>query len=140
MTPNRACNTPSNVIFQNLYGVKSLSTIITKPSLKHGQTVRVAYDKGVFDKGYLRTFSDSTGTIESVTNQVVPMYRLKDYAGNFIKRNFYVKELQAIPEPKYRIEKIIKTRKNREGVTEYYVKWLGYPSSANSWVTSIEDV
>ena len=32
----------------------------------------------------------------------------------------------------YRVEKIVQKRK-RAGKTEYLVKWLGYPSSGNSW-------
>ena len=31
------------------------------------------------------------------------------------------------------MEKILKKRFSKEGVVEYYLKWLGYPDSCNSW-------
>ena len=37
-------------------------------------------------------------------------------------------------EQVYQIEKILKTPKHRRQ-TQYLVKWLGYPSEQNSWVS-----
>lgn len=34
----------------------------------------------------------------------------------------------------YRVEKILRKRK-RKGLTEYFVKWIGYPVEFNSWVS-----
>jgi hypothetical protein len=67
------------------------------------------------------------------------MYFLKDYTGEIIPRRFYRQELLPIPEPTYRVEKILKTRV-KDGKKQYYVKWLNFPSSDNSWVDAIEDV
>ena len=33
----------------------------------------------------------------------------------------------------YRVQKVIKSRK-RNKQKEYFVKWLGYPDSFNSWI------
>ncbi|XP_037032160.1 heterochromatin protein 1-like [Bradysia coprophila] len=35
----------------------------------------------------------------------------------------------------YEVEKVLKKR-TRKGKTEYLIKWLGYPSSSNSWEPS----
>lgn len=143
MSPKEASSTSTSSVFKNLYGVNTLTELLEslkkKPKHHVGNIARIAYDRGVFDKGYLKTHADATGTIAAITKQPIPMYQLKDYAGDTLKRKFYEKELQVIPEPKYRIEKVIKSR-TIDGKTEYFVKWLGYPSSANSWVDSVEDV
>ena len=49
-----------------------------------------------------------------------------------VKKNigaFYEKELQKIDHQEFRIEKIIKKRRNK-----LYVKWKGYDNSFNSWI------
>ena len=49
-----------------------------------------------------------------------------------VKKNigaFYETELQKIDHQEFRIEKIIKKRRNK-----LYVKWKGYDNSFNSWI------
>jgi hypothetical protein len=138
MTPNQAVDADTNTVFKNLYGFVRLSDMSTrvKPKIKKGSTVRIAYDRGVFDKGYWRTFSDNTATVDTVLNRPRPMYVLKDASGPF-RRKFYEQELQQIPEPSYRIEKVIKTKKVR-GKTQYLVKFIGY--TVPEWVDNLESV
>ena len=52
-----------------------------------------------------------------------------------IEGRFYEQELQKInkQEEVYRIDKIIRKRKINKKL-EYYVSWIGYPNSFNSWV------
>ena len=133
MTPNEAISADRKTVFRNLYGVDSVLDLKSgkQAKLKKGDTVRLAYDKGVFDKGYWHTFTDQTATVKEVINKPLPMYALKDFTGT-LQRHFYNEELQKIPEPAYRVEKVIKTR-IRNGKRQYYVKFVGYPSSENSW-------
>ena len=140
MTPNEAVKANRKTVFFNTYGVESMQDIPTlkKPKLKTGDTVRLAYDRNVFDKGYWRTHTDQTATITDVLERPLPMYKLKDYTGP-LKRRFYAEELQKIPEPAYRIEKVIKTR-TRNGKKQFFVKFIGYPSSENSWVDELQSV
>ena len=42
---------------------------------------------------------------------------------------FYEKELQRSNQEEYRIEKVIKRKKDK-----IYVKWKGYDNSFNSWI------
>ena len=67
-------------------------------------------------------------------------YKLKDQKGEEIKGTFYFDELQKVEEPEaYRIEKIKRKRKDREGKLWYFVKWVGYDSTFNSFVRE-EDI
>lgn len=147
MTPVEASESDNAEVFRNLYGVDSINDLRKKEEntrkkqkkIAIGSTVRVAYDRDAFDKGYFSTFTDAIGKVYKQSQQGIPMYFLKDYSGETVPRRFYRQELQPIPEPTYRIEKILKTRV-KDGKKQYYVKWLNYPSSDNSWVDAIEDV
>ena len=65
--------------------------------------------------------------------------KLVDWGGEPIEGNFYDYELQRVNLDKgafFRGEKVLKKRK-RNGRVEYFVKWKGYPTKFNSWVTDI---
>ena len=60
----------------------------------------------------------------------------EDFADEPIDGYFYEQELQRVEkeaDDMFRIEKVIKTRKRR-GLTEHFVKWMGWPAKFNSWV------
>ena len=67
------------------------------------------------------------------------MYTLKDYQGEEIEGSFYRHEIEPIiqEDDVYMVEKIIR-RQQRHGERWVLVKWLGYPSSMNSWVRQSE--
>lgn len=142
MSPVQACNTDPKEVFRNLYNGKTLKELLAddgKPVAEEGDLVRLAYPKGTFDKSYFSTFTDDTATVGRVIKKREPMYSLLDYRQRPIPRNFYKEEIQVIPEPSYRIERVLRKR-TRNGKTEYYVKWLNFPSSENSWVSDLENV
>ena len=142
MTPRQALTADPKTVFANLYEGKSLKELLqttTKPKAKEGDIVRIAYDKGKFDKSYFSTFTDQTAVVDKVIEKPKPLYSLVDYKNDTIPRHFYKEELQPIPEPSYRIEKILRQRE-RDGKTEYFVKFLNYPSSENAWVSDIGNV
>lgn len=67
----------------------------------------------------------------------VPVYKLKDDAGEILEGTFYEPELQKIVknDDVYRVETILRKRK-RNGAVEYLVKWKGYEDPKfNSWVS-----
>ena len=78
-----------------------------------------------------------------VTHQqktVPPMYKLQDYNEQLIEGSFYKPELQKIAQESqqcYHVKHIIKMH-NVKNKKWYFVKWLGYPESSNSWVDNIE--
>lgn len=142
MTPIEAEHSDTTVVFFNLYSGKTLKELLSpteQPKAEVGDDVRIAYDRGVFDKSYFSTFTDQTAKVQKVVRQPIPMYSLVDYRQKEIPRKFYSSEIQPIPEPKYRVEKILRER-TRNGKKEYYVKWLNYPSTENSWIQDLEDV
>ena len=69
--------------------------------------------------------------------QGLPLYKWNDWNDEPIIRQFNGAELNKVSkdsETVFMIEKVVKWRK-RQGKTELLVKWLGYPSSMNSWVS-----
>lgn len=135
MRPVDVTHRNEHIVFKALYGFKNkreyLMSLHVKPKHKIGDTVRLQYDKTAFEKGYLPTWTDETDEILSVNRVGRPTYRLKD--GN---RRYYDEDLQVIgKDPEYRIENVIKVR-TRKGVREYFVSWLNFPKSANSWIDS----
>jgi hypothetical protein len=146
MAPSEVNKQNEKLVFKNIYGVCTLRDAIVKHKnsaktmLKTGDKVRKKYDIKAFDKGYYPNWTDQLFTIEkTIKGDNKPYFRVKDYAGNIIQQRFYPEELQKVTENLHRIEKILKSRVKR-GKTEYFVKWLNYPSNYNSWITDIEQL
>ncbi|RWR99295.1 hypothetical protein B4U80_00497 [Leptotrombidium deliense] len=128
--------TPKNEthVFINTYGASKRGLI--KKSHKfitENTTVRRKYKRKPFDKGYYPNWTDTTYKVSKVSNvNTKPMYTVKDERGNLLKGRFYNEDIQPIKTDRYRVEKILNRRK-RNGKIEYFIKWLNYPSSYNSW-------
>ena len=104
-----------------------------------GDQVRISKMKRTFEKGYLPGWTEEIFTISKRISRRPPVYQLKDYNDEELEGTFYESELQEVKKEDdvYKVEKIIKQRKRR-GQTEYYVKWLGYPDTMNSWVAETD--
>ena len=100
-----------------------------------GDRVRISKAKRLFEKSYLPNFTEDLFIVYKRIARQVPVYKLKDDAGEILDGTFYETELQKTIENDdvYRVEKILRKRK-RKGVVEYFVKWKGYPDKFNSWV------
>ena len=97
--------------------------------------VRISKTRRTFKKGYLPNWTEEIFTITSREKRIRPVYTLKDYNNNIIEGKFYEEELQQVDPPnEFRIEKIIK-KKRQGNRTLYFIKWLGYDDSFNSWVS-----
>ena len=111
---------------------------LPKFKFKEGDHVRIAYLEEKFHRDFDHHFTGEVFTIvEKKLRAQIPVYKLRDFSGELIKGLFYEQEIQKIifdPEVTFKIEKLVKTRK-RKGKTEHLVKWLGWPSKYNSWVT-----
>jgi len=61
--------------------------------------------------------------------------------GDSIKGAFYEPELQKIQKPDedalFAVEKVLRTRRQKDGTVKYLVKWAGYRSKFSSWTTDL---
>src|SRR5277367_2989609 len=106
---------------------------IRKP-LQVGDSVRISKVKGAFEKGYLPNWTTEIFTVSRILNTQPPQVKVTDYNNEEIKGSFYLPEVQAVDvPPDFEIEEILEQKRER-GRMKYYVKWLGYPASMNSWV------
>ena len=67
--------------------------------------------------------------IKKIKNTVPWTYVINDLNDEGINGTFNEKELQKTNKQEFRIEKVIKKKRNK-----LYVKWKGYDSSFNSWI------
>jgi hypothetical protein len=107
-----------------------------------GDEVRISRVKGTFEQGYLPNWSREQYVITHVLPTDPVTYKIKDYKGESIEGSFYDQELQLVDEKLrgvYLVEEVIKTRKRKDGKKEMLVKWLGYPSSFNSWISEDDE-
>lgn len=109
-----------------------------KAVFKVGDYVRLSKYKTVFEKGYTPNWTTEIFKIRKVQYNTEPItYLLFDYRNREIKGSVYGEELQKVKYPDaYLVEKIIRRSNGR-----VYVKWLGFSSEHNSWISErdIED-
>lgn len=97
---------------------------------KVGDFVRISKYKGCFDKGYYPNWSTEIFKIKTIQETNPLTYLLEDARSRPILGAFYAQELQKTIHPDlYLVEKVLK----RKG-SQVYVKWLGLPTSENSWI------
>lgn len=112
--------------------VYSNMKIAGKAKLKVDDLVRISKYKGIFEKSYTHNWSTEIFKIIKIqiTNPVT--YLLEDLNGEKIRGGFYEYEIQKSLAPDvYLVEKIIRRSGKR-----LYVKWLGLPTTENSWINS----
>ena len=112
-----------------------------------GDTVRISHVKKVFNKGYLPDWTDRVYTVSRVirTPKIAArfsgplQYIIRDYNGENIRGAFYGFELQKVPTPeRFRVERVLRERiRARDGIIEYFVRWMSYGGEFDSWVTDI---
>ena len=130
-------------VWWNLYWPKKTR----KPQLKFkyilGDQVRISHLRNVFSREYDQKWTGEIFTIwQRYHRGSKVIYRVKDYNGEEIKGTFYENELQKVysdEETVWKIEKILKQR-TRNGQKQYYVKWLYWPDSYNSWINASDTI
>lgn len=136
MAPDQVNQANESEVRHRLYPGK------VKPSNKFpfqvGDTVRLAKERTSFQKGYHPMWTEEVFRIVEVVPRDPPVARVVDWQGEQIDGTFYKEEIQKVemaPDAVYRVEQVIETRELANGKQEYLVKWLGYPSSMNSWIS-----
>lgn len=126
-------------VFRRLHGGQTVRQLLKqreKAKLRRGNLVRVSKHGNVFARGFKPKWSQETFTVDKVVPRGIPVYRIRDEAGDPIKGTWYpyeVQHVEATPATTHRIERIIRER-TTDGQLEYYVHWQGYPASSRSWI------
>ncbi|KAL7079536.1 hypothetical protein ACQ4LE_001223 [Meloidogyne hapla] len=114
-------------IREKIYGKIGVNPNVKKPRFQKDDFVRMSRNKNVFSKGYLPNYSDEI----LVKNKADPnRYRVRDEKGEKFKGYFYPEKLTKVRKDdntSYRIEKIIRYRRKKDGNKEYLVKFFDYP-------------
>ena len=133
MKPSEVTKANETKVWDTLYGNDVEKRVRFK--FQVGDRVRISKVKRMFEKSYLPNFTDEMFTVYKRMARQVPVYKIKDDAGEILDGTFYEPELQKIikNDDVYRVEKILRKRK-RKGIVEYFVKWKGYPDKFNSWI------
>ena len=97
---------------------------------KVGDHVRISKYKNIFAKGYTPNWSEEAFVIKEIKSTAPWTYVINDLNGEEIIGTFYEKELQKTNQQEFRIEKVIKKRKDMERIN----KWKGYNNSFNIWI------
>ena len=140
MAPNEVDRTNEKLVRERLFKLWDLAATqkrTTKRELNVGDQVRISIARLPFRKGYLPQWTEEIFTVEEKLKTRPITYKVKDYDGELLVGSFYIEELQKVPTREdriYRIERVLRKRP-RQGEMQYFVKWEGYPSSFNSWVS-----
>lgn len=130
--------TPASVLSSDVARIKrkmypAATNLRVKFAYQVGDYVRLAKQKRSFEKGYEQGWIEEMFRVFKQFPRVPLVYKVEDSQGEIISGTFNREELQKVnPKSVFRVEKILEKRQRR-GTTEYLIKWLGYPDSANSW-------
>ena len=86
--------------------------------------------KGTFGKGFTPHWTEEVFTISSVKATKPPTYTIKDTLGEPVQGTFYEQELQLSAQEVFRVERVLKKKKNH-----VFVKWKCYSDAFNLWVS-----
>ena len=136
MRPIDVTKRNEHIVRKNLYPAVVKKRKHVKGTFMVGNSVRISPKKATFQRGFDQTHSHEVFQISEIVNSYPITYKLMDYKNEPIQGCFYKNEIQLVDKSDdlWQVEQIISQRKQR-GVTEYLVKWFGYPSEANSWVS-----
>ena len=134
MAPASVRSVHTNTIWKRLYGDGSAAPGKRK-NIHAGELVRISRWKGNFEKGYMPNWSKETFHVAKAIRQPQAMYEIHDKEGEELAGNFYEKELQHVKSGEYVVEKVLKERRKSDGTLEVFVKWEGWPSEYNSWIS-----
>ena len=109
-----------------------------KQKYKLGDYVRLSLEKRLFKKGYLNNFTEEIFAIDEVILRDPPVYKVKDLLDRPIEGTFYTEELQKVTKTDvFRVEKVLGEKKVGRQIY-YKVRWKGYSSDFDSWITKRE--
>lgn len=131
MKPIEVNKSNEKMLLNSVYSYPSITLSQSPPKFKLGDRVRISKYRSAFEKGYTPNWSNEIFTISKITYTDPITYLLTDSQGQDIKGCFYTEELLKVKHPDvYLVEKVLKRKGDK-----VYVKWLGFDSSKNSWIS-----
>lgn len=136
MSPNAAELLQNQGILERIHKDRVRKIKTKKAKFKKGEQVRISLLRTKFTRGYHQSFTTEIWRIKEVlTNLPLPRYKVSDENGDELTQILNENELIKY-EPQsdiYQIERVLKTR-GRGNKRQFFVKWMDYPISFNSWV------
>ena len=128
-TPKSINETNQLRVWRESYAPKPCRRV--KFKFKTGDKVRISISKGVFEKGYVNSWSEEYFIVYRRLARSPPVYTLRDLNNEVLKGVFYEEQLQLIhPGEIYPISEVLQKRGRRA-----LVSWRGWPSPAfDSWI------
>ena len=107
-------------------------------ALEIGDNVRLSILRHKLSRSYDSKWTGEVFTIYArYKRQREPIYKVKDYFGVPLDGSLYESELLKVEKgdenPMFKIDKEIK-RREKGGIEEVFVSWLGWPKKYNSWI------
>lgn len=134
-------------VWEHLYSEDLLRTPtkLKRKELIIGDPVRLSKRKRTFEKAYYQNWTDEIFYIAHISNTNPPIYKLADSEGEILEGVFYREEITPIRFDEkldykrrgigkvYAVEQVLKEEMRKDG-KYVFVKWRGFPDSANSWI------
>ncbi|XP_046561846.1 uncharacterized protein LOC124270833 isoform X1 [Haliotis rubra] len=142
LSPAQVNKTNELKVWQHLYVkpfMNQLKNLHSRKKFKYkvGDIVRIPYLKRAFSKELdLKWTQELFKVAQRFKRQEIPLYKIKDFHDEIIKGIFYTGELQKVDKDEdiqWQVEKVLK-KKRMNGKTYVLVRWLGWPSSFDSYV------
>ena len=126
-------------VFEKLFGGTRRTTL--QPRFRVGDQVRLAQTKSIFEKRTSRRWTEEVFTVKRIKLSDPIMYYVQDAQGEDILGGMYAYELNKVIKDDsalWDIERVIKKQRDKDGLMHYFVKFRGYLSKHNAWVTNIQ--
>ena len=108
---------------------------------KVGDRVRITRKAKTFRRGFLQKWTYEVFEVSHrYRRENLAVYKLRDLKGEEIQGSFSEAELQKVDKTELftKVEKIVKRRKTKNGKKEVLVRYLGWPSKFDRWMTERE--
>ena len=134
MSPNEVNKGNESRVWINVYENKIKRQNYKESNIKINDYVRISVKRNEFHKSFLPLWTEEIFKITHVfIVHGITLYRLSDHQDELISGAFYRNEIQkVIPPSTYRVEKVLKTIRNKDKTKSYLVKWSGYSDKFNS--------
>ena len=134
MSPREVTKENESRVWINVYEHKIKRERYKESDIEIGDSVRASVKRNEFHKSFLPLWTEEIFKVTNVFRlHGVTLYRLTDQQDELISGAFYRNEIQkVIPPSSYRVEKVLKTIRNKDKTKSYLVKWSGYSDKFNS--------